>query len=57
LPREQPDKTALTASSVGLSETRRFSDSELAALADHTAVGMAHRGVSRNDLVAMPSPD
>jgi cyclohexanecarboxylate-CoA ligase len=55
--REQPDKTALTAVRVESGETRRFSYSELAALADRIAVGLSRLGVGRNDIVAMQLPN
>ncbi len=55
--REHPDKTALTAVRVESGEVRRFSYSELAALADRIAVGLSRLGVGRNDIVAMQLPN
>jgi cyclohexanecarboxylate-CoA ligase len=52
-----PDKLALTAARVDSGEVRRFSYSELAALADRVAVGLARLGVGRNDVVAMQLPN
>jgi len=52
-----PDKLALTAVRVDSGEVRRFSYSELAALADRVAVGLARLGVGRNDVVAMQLPN
>ncbi len=52
-----PDKLALTAVRVDSGEVRRFSYSELAALADRAAVGLARLGVGRNDVVAMQLPN
>lgn len=52
-----PDKLALTAVRVESGEVRRFSYSELAALADRVAVGLARLGVGRNDVVAMQLPN
>ena len=59
--REHPDKIALTAVRIEsgdvLGEVRRFSYSELAALADRMAVGLSRLGVGRNDVVAMQLPN
>jgi cyclohexanecarboxylate-CoA ligase len=55
--REHPDKTALTAVRVESGDIRRFSYSELAALADRIAVGLSRLGVGRNDVVAMQLPN
>jgi cyclohexanecarboxylate-CoA ligase len=52
-----PDKLALTAARVDSGEVRCFSYSELAALADRVAVGLARLGVGRNDVVAMQLPN
>jgi cyclohexanecarboxylate-CoA ligase len=52
-----PDKLALTSARVDSGEVRRFSYSELAALADRVAVGLARLGVGRNDVVAMQLPN
>lgn len=52
-----PDKLALTAVRVDSGEVRRFSYSELAALANRVAVGLARLGVGRNDVVAMQLPN
>jgi cyclohexanecarboxylate-CoA ligase len=55
--REHQDKTALTAVRVESGEIRRFTYSELAALADRIAVGLSRLGVGRNDIVAMQLPN
>jgi cyclohexanecarboxylate-CoA ligase len=52
-----PDRLALSAVQVESSTVRRFTYSELAAMADRIAVGLSRLGVGRNDVVAMQMPN
>ena len=47
-----PDKLALTAVQADSGSITRFTWSELAAMADRVAVGLARLGVGRNDVVS-----
>ncbi|KRA15127.1 cyclohexanecarboxylate-CoA ligase [Acidovorax sp. Root568] len=52
-----PDKLALTALQVETGATTRFTYRELARMADRIAVGLAHLGVGRGDIVACQLPN
>lgn len=52
-----PDKLALTAVLAENGATTRFTYRELAATADHVAVGLAKLGVGKNDIVACQLPN
>ncbi|WP_298233063.1 cyclohexanecarboxylate-CoA ligase [uncultured Azohydromonas sp.] len=52
-----PDKLALTALRVETGELRRFTYRELGEAADRIALGLAQRGIGRNDVVAIQLPN
>ena len=52
-----PDKLALTAVQVEAGTVQRFSDRELATLADRVAVGLSRLGVGQGDVVALQLPN
>jgi cyclohexanecarboxylate-CoA ligase len=52
-----PDKVAVIAVSLERGETRRLTYRDLARLADRLALGLARRGIARNDVVSAQLPN